>query len=83
MSAYPVPVVVKVPLLPAVKVRRRRLARGSGPLYKVVCSDLVALRSWAFRHRQSGVRPEWIHRSRSGVWHIDLWGEPAEKLGLR
>ncbi len=58
-----------------------------GPLWKAVCEDrslpvrvqMCRLEAWA---AENGVAQAWVHLSRDGVPHIDLWGAPARRLGL-
>ena len=59
--------------------RLQALAAQRGAAFKAVCADRKAPRedqaalllAWA---RARGIPDSWIHDSRSGVPHIDLWG---------
>lgn len=46
---------------------------------KAVSSDREALLEWC---RVRRIPAGWIHRSRSGLWHVDLWGA-GERLARR
>jgi len=76
MTSYPEVQLLRVPALVAAL---RPRARGKGRLWKAVCSDKARLEAWA---REHGINGAWIHESRRGVYHIDLWGGAATKLGL-
>ncbi|MEW6423158.1 MAG: hypothetical protein AB1523_00180 [Bacillota bacterium] len=54
--------------------------RAKGVLYKIICSYEEKLKEWA---KESGIPEKWIHRSRNGMPHIDLWGAMARKLERR
>ncbi|MEW6048523.1 MAG: hypothetical protein AB1609_18935 [Bacillota bacterium] len=59
----------------------RPLKRGSSRVVrrvtKAVCADRRLLEGWCREHR---VPVAWIHRARSGLWHVDLWGRPADRV---
>lgn len=38
---------------------------------KVISANREALEAWCRAH---GVPVAWIHASRRGMWHVDLWG---------
>lgn len=46
---------------------------------KAVSSDREALVKWCLAQ---GIPAAWIHRSRRGWWHVDLWGA-GERLARR
>lgn len=46
-------------------------------IVKVLCADPDRLREWA---RANGIPEEWMHISRSGLPHFDLWGAMAKKF---
>lgn len=58
----------------------KKSGRCKGPFVKAVCDDLLKLVSWAKEH---GISASWIHQSRRGVYHIDLWGSAIRKAKTR
>lgn len=63
--------IIKVPFAVLVRGRWRR------PVVKVICSDRDKLIRWG---RARGIPAEWLHLSRCGMPHFDLWGRRAESL---
>ncbi|MEW6573151.1 MAG: hypothetical protein AB1374_05910 [Bacillota bacterium] len=57
----------------AVKTRGRRCR----PFVKVMCADREKLLQWG---RARGIPAGWLHVSRSGLPHFDLWGRQAESV---
>ncbi|MDD5435887.1 MAG: hypothetical protein PH343_10705 [Nitrospira sp.] len=51
--------------------------KAKGPFYKVICLDTETLKRWA---RENGIPEKWIHKSRNGTPHIDLWGTMARRI---
>lgn len=47
------------------------------PFVKVMCADREQLLRWG---RAYGIPAEWLHVSRSGLPHFDLWGRRAQRL---
>ncbi len=46
-------------------------------ILKVICSDREKLLAWG---REHGIPERWLHVSRSGLPHFDLWGSVARKV---
>lgn len=46
-------------------------------IVKVMCSDQEKLLAWG---RERGIPEEWLHVSRTGIAHFDLWGHLATKV---
>jgi hypothetical protein len=57
-----------------VVIRHRHRGR---VIVKVLCSDPDKLRSWG---RTNGIPESWMHVSRTGLPHFDLWGRAAERI---
>lgn len=53
-----------------------RLAPSKSRATKVMCLDRDALLAWA---RANGIPKSWLHISRKGMPHFDLWGGMAGK----
>lgn len=64
-------VVLKVPFALFVKGRPRY------PVVKVMCADRDKLLRWGYAHE---IPSGWLHTSRSGMPHFDLWGRPAKRV---
>lgn len=46
-------------------------------IIKVISADIEKLIKWGQKH---GIPKQWLHISRSGLPHFDLWGVKAHKL---
>lgn len=46
-------------------------------ILKVICSDKERLLEWA---RENGIPEKWLHVSRKGIPHFDLWGSMAKRV---
>jgi hypothetical protein len=63
--------VLKVPFALFVKGRPRY------PVVKVMCADREKLLVWGYFRE---IPSAWLHISRSGMPHFDLWGRPAKRV---
>ena len=70
-------VLVDLPWGKPLKRGRRKVVR---VITKVVSADRSAVEAWC---RSYGVPVGWVHRSRSGWWHVDLWGRGREAVLAR
>lgn len=68
--------IVSVPWGRPLKRGSRRVVRR---ITKAVCADRRLLEEWC---QERGVPVAWVHRARSGLWHVDLWGA-AERRAAR
>lgn len=46
-------------------------------ILKVICADKEKLIAWGQKYR---ITEQWLHISRSGLPHFDLWGSTAAKF---
>ncbi|MDI6824624.1 MAG: hypothetical protein QME87_09765 [Bacillota bacterium] len=70
-------VLVDLPWGKPLKRGRRRVVP---VVTKAVSADRSVLEAWCRRH---GVPVRWVHRSRSGWWHVDFWGRGREAVLAR
>jgi len=74
---YPEITIIKHPMLMENLTAQRNETRPRGKFAKIVCDDVEKLKAFAKEH---SVPEGWIHLSRNGTPHIDIWGRRATRF---